>query len=64
MNYHKQPPIGLMSSYLIDQQTTVDQSSIDEEMVANTEATMVTPNELEEILSAWESLPDEAFLIY
>ncbi len=64
MNYHKQPTVGLISNYPIDQRTTVNLSLIDKEMVVNSEAVRVTPNELEELLSDWESLPDEAFLIY
>ena len=64
MNYHKQVLIGLISNYPVDQQTTVDPSLTDEELVVNSEAAMVTSNELEELLADWESLPDEAFLIY
>lgn len=81
MNYQRQWLVGLMPDYAVDQRDTVDLLSIQKDMAVHAEATRITPNELEDLLSprgavmetpdeledflsAWESLPDQAFLIF
>ena len=63
MNYHEQLLVGLVSGP-VDQQHTVEQSLTDVETPVNSAAPMTAAEELDEIFSAWESWPDDAFIIY